>query len=432
VRIAVLGGGGREHALLDVLARGASAEQLYAVPGNAGTGALAENIGGVSITDPSAVTEWAKGAGIDLVVVGPEAPLVVGVADELAAGGVAVFGPTAAAARIEGSKAFAKEVMAAAGVPTARAEAFTDARSALHALSQFGPPWVVKADGLAAGKGVTVTSDQAAAADAVTAALIHGVHGDAGRRVLLEEYLDGPEASVFALSDGHTVVPLAAARDYKRVGDGGSGPNTGGMGAYSPLPDVPADLLDQINKAVLEPTVAELARRGAPYQGVLYAGLALTADGPRVIEFNCRFGDPETQAVVPRLASDLAELLLATAQGNLAEVAAGGLAWDPRVCVTVVLAAGGYPGPFRRGLPIDGLAEAAAVDGVEVYHAGTTLDRSGEVVTAGGRVLAVSALADTTAAARDLAYEAAERVSFTGAHFRRDIAASVTPGDVGR
>jgi phosphoribosylamine---glycine ligase len=420
VRVAVVGGGGREHALAAALAASPQVERVFAVPGNPGTSAVAANVGGIDPADGRALSAWAGAERIDLVVVGPEAPLVAGVADVLAAEGLPVFGPTAAAATIEGSKSFAKQVMAAAGVPTARAEAFTDPAAATKALDDFGPPWVVKADGLAAGKGVTVTSDAAVARAAVHAALVDRVHGAAGAEILLEEYLSGPEASLFAVSDGHEVVPLAPARDYKRVGDGDRGPNTGGMGAYSPLPDLADGDVDRIRTAVLEPVVAELARRGTPYRGLLYAGLVLTGGGPKVLEFNCRFGDPETQALLPRLRGDLAGLLAAAAGGDLAGT---GVDWDHRACVTVVLASGGYPGPYRSGVPVAGL-EAAAATGAHLYHAGTALGEAGQVVTAGGRVLAVSALGDGLAAARAAAYEAAALVRFDGAHYRRDIAAN--------
>jgi phosphoribosylamine--glycine ligase len=420
MRIAVVGGGGREHALLATLAQSPDVERLYAVPGNAGTATVAANVPGVGPADAAGLAAFAERAGVDLTVIGPEQPLVAGVADEFLDRGLPVFGPTAAAARIEGSKAFAKEVMAAAGVPTARAETFTDAAEAVAALDRLGPPWVVKADGLAAGKGVTVTDDPAAATAAIRAALVGGVHGEAGARILLEEYLEGPEASLLAVTDGRTVVPLAPARDHKRVGDGDQGPNTGGMGAYSPLPDLPDELVDELRRTVLEPTVAELARRGIRYQGVLYAGLTLTADGPRVLEFNCRFGDPEAQAILPRMSSDLADLAWATAEGTLA---GRKVAWDPRPCVTVVLASGGYPGSYRTGLEVDGLQAAAARPGVQLFHAGTALDAAGRVRTMGGRVLAVTALGDDLADARARAYAAAALVRFDGLHYRRDIAA---------
>ena len=419
MRIAVVGGGGREHALLDALHASPDVERLYALPGNAGTAAVATNVPGIGGTDAAALAGFAEQARIDLTIVGPEAPLVAGVADEFLDRGLAVFGPTAAAARIEGSKAFAKEVMAAAGVPAARSEVFDDAGRALRALDDFGPPWVVKADGLAAGKGVTVTSDPVVARAAIQAALVERVHGEAGAKILLEEHLEGPEASLFGVTDGRTVVPLAPARDYKRVGDGDTGPNTGGMGAYSPLPDFPDELVDEVRRTVLEPTVAELARRGTRYQGLLYAGLVLTAAGPRVLEFNCRFGDPETQVVVPRLSTDLADLAWSVVEGTLAGRKVG---WDPRACVTVVLAAAGYPGPYRRGLQIDGLQEVAARPGVRVYHAGTAAGPAGRPVTAGGRVLSVTAVGDDLADARQRAYAAAERIRFDGAHYRRDVA----------
>jgi phosphoribosylamine---glycine ligase len=422
MRIAVVGGGGREHALLATLAQSPDVERLYAVPGNAGTAQVADNVPGVGPTDAAALAAFAERAGVDLTIIGPEQPLVAGVADEFLDRGLAVFGPTAAAARIEGSKAFAKEVMAAAGVPTARAEVFTDAAAAVAALDDFGPPWVVKADGLAAGKGVTVTDDPAAATAAIQAALVGGVHGEAGARILLEEHQAGPEASLLAVTDGRTVVPLAPARDHKRVGDGDQGPNTGGMGAYSPLHDLTDEQVDELRRTVLEPTVAELLRRGVRYQGVLYAGLTLTADGPRVLEFNCRFGDPETQAILPRMSSDLADLAWSTAEGTLAS---SKVAWDPRACVTVVLASGGYPGSYRRGLPISGLEAAAALPGVRLFHAGTASDRAGQVLTDGGRVLAVTALGDDLPGARRRAYAAAELIHVEGVHYRRDIAANL-------
>ena len=420
MRIAVVGNGGREHALLTTLAQSPDVERLFAVPGNAGTAQVAENVPGVGATDAAGLADVAERQRVDLTIIGPELPLVAGVADEFLDRGLPVFGPTAAAARIEGSKAFAKEVMAAAGVPTARSASFTDPAAALAALDDFGPPWVVKADGLAAGKGVTVTTDPAAARAAVEAALVGGIHGEAGNTILLEEYLEGPEASVFAVTDGRTVLTLAPARDHKRVGDGDTGPNTGGMGAFSPLPDVDDELVDEVRRTILEPTVAELARRGARYQGLLYAGLTLTADGPRVLEFNCRFGDPETQVILPRMTSDLADLAWAVAEGTLSGCK---VSWDPRACVTVVLAAGGYPGSYRTGLEIEGLAEAAARPGVQLFHAGTALDRAGRVRTMGGRVLGVTALGDDLADARSRAYEAAGLVRFGGVHYRRDIAA---------
>ena len=420
MRIAVVGSGGREHALLVTLAQSPDVDRLFAVPGNAGTAEVAENVQGLGVTDAAGLADFAERRKIDLTIIGPELPLVAGVADEFLDRGLPVFGPTAAAARIEGSKAFAKEVMAAAGVPAAHSETFTDPGAAVAALDGFGPPWVVKADGLAAGKGVTVTDDHAAARAAIEAALVGRVHGEAGARILLEEYLEGPEASVFAVTDGRTVLPLAPARDHKRIGDGDTGPNTGGMGAYSPVPDVDDELVDAVRRTVLEPTVAELARRGARYQGLLYAGLTLTAAGPKVLEFNCRFGDPETQAILPRITTDLADLAWAAAEGTLAGCK---VSWDPRACVTVVLAAGGYPGSYRTGLEVEGLQAAAAEPGVHLFHAGTALDRAGRVRTTGGRVLGVTALGDDLADARARAYQAAELIRFDGVQYRHDIGA---------
>jgi phosphoribosylamine--glycine ligase len=420
MRIAVVGSGGREHALLVTLAQSPDVDRLFAVPGNAGTAEVAENVQGLGVTDAAGLADFAERRRIDLTIIGPELPLVAGVADEFLDRGLPVFGPTAAAARIEGSKAFAKEVMAEAGVPAAHSETFTDPGAAVAALDGFGPPWVVKADGLAAGKGVTVTDDHAAARAAIEAALVGRVHGEAGARILLEEYLEGPEASVFAVTDGRTVLPLAPARDHKRIGDGDTGPNTRGMGAYSPVPDVDDELVDAVRRTVLEPTVAELARRGARYQGLLYAGLTLTAAGPKVLEFNCRFGDPETQAILPRITTDLADLAWAAAEGTLAGCK---VSWDPRACVTVVLAAGGYPGSYRTGLEVEGLQAAAAEPGVHLFHAGTALDRAGRVRTTGGRVLGVTALGDDLADARARAYQAAELVRFDGVQYRHDIGA---------
>ncbi|HWB71333.1 MAG TPA: phosphoribosylamine--glycine ligase, partial [Egibacteraceae bacterium] len=330
------------------------------------------------------------------------------------------FGPTREGARIESSKSFAKQVMSAAGVATAGHWAGADPAAAKAALSRFPPPYVVKADGLAAGKGVRICADRAEAEAAIDAAMVERVFGPAGASVVVEEFLDGPEVSLLGLCDGETVVALAPAQDFKRALDGDRGPNTGGMGAYSPVPAVGADLVERLRATVLQPALRELARRGVRYVGVLYAGLVLSADGPKVLEFNARFGDPETQVVLPRLRGDLGALLAACAAGRLA--AHRPLEWDPRACVTVVLASGGYPGRYRTGLPISGLDAAAGLPGVVVFHAGTRLD-DGRVVTAGGRVLAVSALGITIPEARARAYEAADRIGFEGLHRRRDIAA---------
>jgi phosphoribosylamine--glycine ligase len=389
---------------------------LLVAPGNPGTATFADQ----AAIDPSDVDEvlrLAKETDRDLVVVGPEAPLVAGVGDALRGAGISVFGPDREAARIEGSKTHAKELMQAANVPTAEARSFTEASEALAYIEEVPPPYVIKADGLAAGKGVVVTDDLAVARSAIEDSLTKGRFGAAGHRVLLEEFLDGQEASLIAFTDGRRVVTCPPAQDYKRVDDGDLGPNTGGMGSYSPVPACPPELAEEIVATVLEPMVAETARRGAPFVGALYAGLALTGTGPRVIEFNARFGDPETQALIPRLRSDLGEVCLATASGDLTGVH---LDWSDDRCVTLVLASGGYPGPHDTGLPIGGLDEAAAVPGVEVFHAGTAR-RDGDVVTAGGRVLAVTATAPTFREARARAYRASGLIDFEGKHVRTDI-----------
>ncbi|MDQ1727026.1 MAG: phosphoribosylamine---glycine ligase [Frankiaceae bacterium] len=420
VKVLVVGSGAREHALVLALSRDPAVTAIVCAPGNAGTRALAETHPLVA-TDPEAVAQLAVDVAADLVVIGPEAPLVAGAADACRARGIATFGPSAAAAQIEGSKSFAKDVMVAAGVPTASAGSFTTEAATLSGLAAAKPPYVVKFDGLAAGKGVTVTSDLEAANAAVHDAFA-GAFGSApvDTRILLEEFLDGPEVSLFAITDGTTVLPLTPAQDFKRIGDHDAGPNTGGMGSYSPLPWAPATLVDDLLRTVLEPTVREMAGRGTPFNGVLFAGLALTAGGPRVIEFNARFGDPETEVVLARLATPLGGLLLACANGTLAEHPP--LEWHDDAAVCVVIAAHGYPGAPRTGDVITGLDEANAVDGVDVLHAGTALDADGNVVSSGGRVLAVTARGVDLAAARDAAYAAVDRIRLDGSVHRTDIA----------
>ena len=425
MRVLVVGGGGREHALAWRLGRDRSVTEVLAAPGNPGIAQVARCVD-VRADDHAGLTDLAARERVDLVLVGPEAPLVAGLADALEASGVAVFGPTAAAARLEGSKAFAKELMRRADVPTARSATFTrtdwldEPRDVLSFLDELGGgAAVVKADGLAAGKGVVVAETRDEAAEAVEAALGRGAFGDAGASVVIEERLDGPEVSAFALTDGRRVVPLGFAQDAKRIGDGDSGPNTGGMGAYSPVPIVDATTAERIRADVLERTVEAMAADGVAYRGVVYAGLMLTDAGPKVLEFNCRFGDPETQALMPLLATDPAELLLACARGSLDD---GPVALDPLACVTVVLASGGYPGEHRTGFEISGFEAAAAVDGATVFHSGT-VERRGRVVTAGGRVVSVSAVGGSLAEARDRAYEAASHVRFEGRYHRTDIAA---------
>ncbi len=406
MRVLVIGSGGREHALCRGLQLDPSVSELHCAPGNAGIAEVAA-LHQVVPTDGAAVTALAVRLGADLVVIGPEAPLVAGVADAVRAEGIACFGPSAEAARIEGSKTFAKDVMVAAGVPTARAFTCATAPEAAAALDEFGPPYVVKDDGLAAGKGVVVTSDRSAALE----------HAEACERVVIEEFLDGPEVSLFALCDGETAVPLQPAQDFKRAYDGDEGPNTGGMGAYTPLPWAPDGLTEQVMSEVVLPTVGELAERGMPYTGVLYAGLALTGKGPRVIEFNARFGDPETQVVLDRLETPLGGLLLACATGALSSHEP--LRWCDGAAVTVVLAAENYPADPVKGDVIEGLP----VDVADAYvlHAGTAAD-SGRVVSAGGRVLNVVGTGGTLAAARAKAYEALEKITLRGSHHRSDIA----------
>jgi phosphoribosylamine--glycine ligase len=415
VRILVIGSGAREHALLRALRRDPAVGELHVAPGNAGTGGLAR-AHPVDGTDPVAIADLADSIKVDLVVVGPEVPLVNGAADELRARGIAVFGPSAAAARIEGSKAFAKQVMAAAGVPTAGSVPVTSQEEIEPALTACGSPYVVKDDGLAAGKGVVVTGDRVAAAEHARQVLA------SGHPVLVEEYLAGPEVSLFAVCDGTVALPLLPAQDFKRVGDGDTGPNTGGMGAYAPLPWAPAGLVDLVQRTVLNPVIAELADRGAPFSGLLYAGLVLTATGPKVIEFNCRFGDPETQVVLELLDTPLGSLLSAAAAGNLDGV--GPLSWRGAAAVTVVIAAENYPGPPVTGDVITG----ADQDGV--LHAGTALAADGSVVSAGGRVLSVIATGADLADARHCAYEMVGRIHLRGAHYRTDIAAAAAEGRI--
>ncbi|MEV5237793.1 phosphoribosylamine--glycine ligase [Streptomyces cinnamoneus] len=410
MKVLVIGGGAREHALCRSLSLDPDVTALHCAPGNAGIAEVAQ-VHPVDALDGAAVAELATSLRADLVVVGPEAPLVAGVADVLRERGIPVFGPSAEAALLEGSKAFAKDVMAAANVPTARSYVCTTPAEIDAALDAFGAPYVVKDDGLAAGKGVVVTSDLAAAR----------AHALACSRVVIEEFLDGPEVSLFAITDGETVVPLQPAQDFKRALDADEGPNTGGMGAYSPLPWADPELVDEVLRTVLQPTVDELRRRGTPFSGLLYAGLAITSRGVRVIEFNARFGDPETQVVLARLKTPLASVLFNAATGNLA--AEPPLRWSEGAAVTVVVASHNYPGTPRTGDVIEGLERVAEVERAYVLHAGTALDADGRVVSAGGRVLSVTATGDDLADARTQAYEALSRIRLEGSHHRTDIAA---------
>ncbi|MBF6083929.1 phosphoribosylamine--glycine ligase [Nocardia cyriacigeorgica] len=412
MRVLVIGSGAREHALVLALRRDPAVQAVVAAPGNAGIAQHAQ-IRPVDPTSAEAVVALATELAADLVVIGPEVPLVLGVADAVRAAGIACFGPSAAAARIEGSKAFAKDVMAAAGVRTAHSEVVDTPAELDAALDRFGPTWVVKDDGLAAGKGVVVTTDRSAARD-------HGAELlEQGHPVLFESFLDGPEVSLFCLVDGETVVPLLPAQDHKRVGDGDTGPNTGGMGAYTPLPWLPEETARAIVTDVVEPVAAEMVRRGCGFSGLLYAGLAIGADGPAVVEFNCRFGDPETQAVLALLDSPLGELLYATATGTLAQVQPP--RWRDGSAITVVLAAENYPGRPRIGDVITGAGEGSADDAATVLHAGTAQREDGALVSAGGRVLNVVGTGPDLAAARTAAYERIAGIKLPGSHYRTDI-----------
>ncbi|GHP16948.1 phosphoribosylamine--glycine ligase [Rhodococcus sp. NKCM2511] len=414
MRVLVIGSGAREHALLLALKADPSVDKLFVAPGNAGTATLAEQHA-VDVASGEAVTALATKLEVDLVVIGPEVPLVLGVADSLREAGIATFGPSADAARIEGSKAFAKDVMAKAGVRTAHSEIVDSPALLDAALDRFGPNWVVKDDGLAAGKGVVVTTDRLVARDHAAELL------ENGHPVLLESFLDGPEVSLFCLVDGETVVPLLPAQDHKRVGDGDTGPNTGGMGAYTPLPWLPDGAVDEIVRDVVKPVAAEMVKRGVPFSGLLYAGLAMGADGPAVVEFNCRFGDPETQAVLALLESPLGEALNATATGTLASLPP--LRWRDGAAVTVVIAAENYPGRPRTGDEILGSA------GEGVLHAGTAV-KDGAVVSAGGRVLSVVGTGFDLTAARDDAYSRIAGIRLPGSHFRTDIGLAAVEGRI--
>lgn len=414
MKILVIGSGGREHALVRALLT--EDNEVHAAPGNAGI-ASEVPVHQVDAADPQAVTELAQRLGVDLVVIGPELPLVNGVVDLLRERGIPCFGPSAAAAQLEGSKAFAKEVMAAAGVPTALARVCTSIELVGAAMRTFGPPYVIKDDGLAAGKGVVVTDDWDQAIDHARACLDKG--GVA--QVVVEEFLDGPEVSLFAITDGTTVIPLQPAQDFKRVGAADTGPNTGGMGAYSPLPWAPADLVETVVDRVLQPTIDYLRSEGTPFTGLLYAGLALTSRGIRVVEFNARFGDPETQVVLSRLISPLAPYLYASAKGGLNVLPK--LRWRQESAVVVVMAAENYPESPVLGDVIDGLDEANGVEGATVFHAGTTFTDTGDIVSSGGRVVGVVGVGVDIHDARKHAYAAMDRITLRGSHYRPDIAA---------
>ena len=424
MRVLVVGSGAREHALAWGLARSPSVREVACAPGNPGTAALGPRHA-VRADDVAGLADLAARERPDLVVIGPEAPLVAGLADRLREHGIAAFGPGAAAARLEGSKAFAKTLMARAGVPTAPFRVAAGVDEALAAARELGLPVVLKADGLAAGKGVRICHDLEEARVFAWETLVEGRFGAAGRRLVVEAFLAGEEVSVFALTDGERAFPLLPARDYKRLGTGDAGPNTGGMGAFAPAPLAPEQLREILALAV-HPVLDTLRREGTPYSGLLYCGVMRTAAGPQVLEYNCRFGDPETQVVVPLLDGDLGALLLGAARGRLGPPPA----WLPQACVGVVLAAAGYPDAPRGGDPVEGLAEAAAVPGVQIFHAGTTAAPGG-VASAGGRVLTVTAVAGDREAAREAAYRALARVRLAGGQWREDIGAATAPAASG-
>jgi phosphoribosylamine--glycine ligase len=425
MRILVLGGGGREHAIVHALLKSPRNPEVLVAPGNGGTAGIANNIPGLAIDNARAVADFAAENKVDLVVIGPEGPLVAGAADALHARGVKVFGPSGLAARLEGSKGFAKGIMRRNGIPTGESRSFTEREftQALHALDIAKFPVVVKADGLAAGKGVTIAKDRREAEVAIRACF-DGLFGEAGETVLLEEFLEGPECSLLAFVDGETVTVMPPAQDHKRAFDGDAGPNTGGMGVYSPVPGIDEETLATM-KMLLEKTVAGMHKENLRFRGVLYGGFVITKDGPKVLEYNARFGDPETQVLLPRLQTDLIDVMLAVAEGRLNSQH---VKWSEQAAVCVVLAAGGYPGDYDKGDVITGIADAEALPGVTVYHAGTELREDGTLVTAGGRVLGVTALAPTLAQARERAYEAAGKIHFKGMQMRTDIAARVSGG----
>jgi phosphoribosylamine--glycine ligase len=418
MKVLVIGKGGREHAIAWKLSQSARISQLLCAPGNAGTSKIASNVP-IPETDVDGLLSFATQHGIDFTVVGPEAPLAEGIVDTFQEAGLSIFGPTQAAARIESSKSFAKDLMARAGVPTARAEVFRDFNAARVYVESLSPPVVIKADGLAAGKGVVVAETTKRAVSALREQMVDRAFGEAGETVLVEEHLQGPELSVFSFVDGKRLSPLIAAVDYKRVGDGDTGPNTGGMGAYSPPLGVlwNHEVERSARTEIMEPVIAALAAEGCPYVGILYAGLMLTQDGLKVIEFNCRFGDPEAQVILPRIETDLLDLMLATVAGNVDDAK---LRVSPEPCVGVVVASGGYPEAYETGFPVAGLDEED--DQVTVFHAGTKFDDNEETVTDGGRVLTVSGSGATHKDARLRAYTAVERTTFDGSFFRGDIA----------
>ncbi|MFA5100028.1 MAG: phosphoribosylamine--glycine ligase [Candidatus Omnitrophota bacterium] len=419
MKILVVGSGGREHALVWKIAQSKLVDKIFCAPGNGGTCRHAENID-INADDIPGLLAFSRKEHIDLTVVGPEVPLTLGIVDEFEKNGLPIFGPDKRAAAMEGSKVFSKELMRKYNVPTADFEVFDEPDAACAYIEKIGAPCVVKADGLAAGKGVIVAKSAGEAKNAVRQIMQERIFGDAGSRVIVEECLTGQEASILVLTDSKDVIPLASSQDHKRIFDNDEGPNTGGMGAYSPAPVVTQALFDDIMKNIIYRTIDGLVKEGITYRGILYAGVMLTKDGPKTLEFNARFGDPETEAILPRLRSDIVEAMLATAGGNLGKLArTSGLSWDPRPCVCVVCAAKGYPGEYKKGLPVNGLDAAAKMKDVMVFHAGTT--KAAGIVTSGGRVLCVSGLGATIKDAIDRTYQAVAAINFEGMQYRRDI-----------
>lgn len=416
MKVLVIGGGGREHALVWKIARSSRVSKVYCAPGNAGIAEMAECIPIVP-TDIQALLSFAKTAGIGLAVVGPEAPLALGITDIFRESGVRIFGPTRAAAQIEASKIFAKRIMKKYGMPTAEAEVFTDIERGTEYIKKRGAPVVLKADGLAGGKGVVVASTEDDAVCVLRMMMVEKVFGGAGEKVIIEECLEGEELSFLAFTDGKTIAPLPLCRDHKRVFDGDRGPNTGGMGAYSPVPGVSNETFDRILHDILEPAIKGLREEGYPYEGVLYAGLMITPRGPKVLEFNCRFGDPEAQPLLLRLESDLVETLEAVIDKRLERVT---LKWNDRAAVCVVIASGGYPDKYQNGKVVSGLKDVEAMKNVMVFHAGTSLDK-GSIITSGGRVLGVAALGEDIRGAMKRVYEGVDKIYFEGMHYRKDI-----------
>jgi phosphoribosylamine---glycine ligase len=423
MKILVIGSGGREHALAWKLKQSPGVDQMWCAPGNAGTASIAENVA-IKASDLQALVRFAKENHVDLTVVGPDDPLAAGIVDLFDAWKLRVFGPTKSAARIESSKVFAKKLMRAQEIPTAEANTFSDSGEAFRYCDRLKFPVVIKADGLALGKGVIISPDAATARSTIDAMMSEGRFGDAGRRIVIEEFLRGSECSLHALVDGKNYRLLESARDHKRVFDGDLGPNTGGMGAFSPANNWSAELEDQFDKKVMRPLLRGLHKEGITFRGLLYPGLMISAAGARVLEFNCRFGDPETQVILPRMKSDLLPLLEATIDGKIDNCA---IEWDERAAVTVVLASGGYPDKYETGKAISGLDEAEKLDDVHIFHAGTQRTNGG-IVTSGGRVLAVTALGSTIEAARARVYEAVSRIHFENCHYRRDIALTARHG----